>query len=78
MIPALRSERGVAFCIYELGVRHSPLEVTADFVYVRLHGPQAPYQGAYSREAIQACAACTVLPEYNTPVLPGLPPVGQV
>ena len=36
-----------AFCIYELGGRHSPEEVTADFVYVRLHGPAGPYRGLY-------------------------------
>ena len=27
-----------AFCIYELAGYHSPLNVTADFAYVRLHG----------------------------------------
>ena len=29
----------VAFCIYELDGYRSPMEVTADFVYIRLHGP---------------------------------------
>jgi uncharacterized protein YecE (DUF72 family) len=33
----------VAFCIFELNGRHSPLEITADWTYVRLHGP-----GSYS------------------------------
>ncbi len=38
-----------AFCIYELAGYHSPFEVTADFAYVRLHGPAAgKYQGSYS------------------------------
>ncbi|HEX3154448.1 MAG TPA: DUF72 domain-containing protein [Candidatus Angelobacter sp.] len=38
-----------AFCIYELAGYHSPLEITADFAYVRLHGPTAgKYQGSYS------------------------------
>ncbi|HZU33422.1 MAG TPA: DUF72 domain-containing protein, partial [Candidatus Angelobacter sp.] len=38
-----------AFCIYELAGYHSPLEITADFAYVRLHGPAAgKYQGSYS------------------------------
>ena len=27
-----------AFCIYELAGYHSPLTITADFAYVRLHG----------------------------------------
>ena len=26
----------------------SPKNITADFVYVRLHGPEEPYRGAYS------------------------------
>ncbi len=30
-----------AFCIYELAGYHSPCQVTADFAYVRLHGPAA-------------------------------------
>jgi uncharacterized protein YecE (DUF72 family) len=29
-----------AFCIYELAGYHSPLTVTTDFAYVRLHGPE--------------------------------------
>jgi len=38
-----------AFCIYELAGYHSPLEITADFAYVRLHGPTAgKYQGSYT------------------------------
>jgi len=38
-----------AFCIYELAGHHSPLTVTADFAYVRLHGPGfRKYQESYS------------------------------
>ncbi len=33
-----------AFCIYELEHHLSPMEVTADFVYIRLHGPGNKYQ----------------------------------
>lgn len=36
-----------AFCIYELAGHRSPEKVTADFVYVRLHGPGDKYQGKY-------------------------------
>lgn len=37
-----------AFCIYELAGYHSPLEITADWTYVRLHGPtRFKYQGSY-------------------------------
>lgn len=37
-----------AFCIYQLAGHISPIEVTADFVYIRLHGPKGKYQGNYS------------------------------
>lgn len=30
----------VSFCMFELGPLHSPFTVTADHVYVRLHGPR--------------------------------------
>jgi uncharacterized protein YecE (DUF72 family) len=43
-----------AFCIYELAGYHTPLEITADFSYVRLHGPAAgKYQGSYSEERLR-------------------------
>lgn len=48
----LLSDHGAAFCIYELGGFQSPLLVTADFVYLRLHGPQAAYQGNYGIQAL--------------------------
>lgn len=50
------AKHGVAFCIYELGGRVSPQEVTTDFVYLRLHGPQGPYQGHYSTEVLTGWA----------------------
>jgi len=37
-----------AYCIFELDCFTSPLEVTADFAYVRLHGPGGKYQGCYT------------------------------
>jgi uncharacterized protein YecE (DUF72 family) len=52
---ALRS-RGCAFCMYELDGHLSPLEVTADFVYIRLHGPGAKYQGSYNRTILKQWA----------------------
>ncbi len=46
-----------AFCIYELAGYHSPFDLTADFAYVRLHGPAAgKYQGSYSNERLQEWA----------------------
>jgi uncharacterized protein YecE (DUF72 family) len=46
-----------AFCIYELAGFHTALEVTADFAYVRLHGPgAAKYQGSYSEAQLAGWA----------------------
>jgi uncharacterized protein YecE (DUF72 family) len=43
----LRARRA-AFCIYDLARFESPHVITADWVYVRLHGPgPGPYQGSY-------------------------------
>ncbi|HEX8170538.1 MAG TPA: DUF72 domain-containing protein [Thermoanaerobaculia bacterium] len=47
-----------AFCIYELAGYHSPIELTADWTYIRLHGPTAfKYQGSYSDEQLAEWAA---------------------
>lgn len=46
-----------AFCIYHLMYHLSPLIITADFVYIRLHGPQEKYAGRYSIESLQRWAA---------------------
>ena len=48
----LLREYGAAFCIYELAGRVSPREVTADFVYIRLHGPGGAYQGRYDLQTL--------------------------
>ncbi len=46
-----------AFCIYELAGYHSPLHVTADFAYIRLHGPEmGKYQGSYSNQRLRTWA----------------------
>jgi uncharacterized protein YecE (DUF72 family) len=45
-----------AFCIYELAGFQSPIKLTADFAYVRLHGPLGPYQGRYGRKSLAAWA----------------------
>ncbi len=44
---ALR-RHNAAFCIYELSGFRTPDEITADWTYVRLHGPGGKYQGSYS------------------------------
>jgi uncharacterized protein YecE (DUF72 family) len=53
-ITKLLARFNAAFCIYELAGYHSPLTVTADFAYVRLHGPGVEkYQEAYSASRLR-------------------------
>jgi uncharacterized protein YecE (DUF72 family) len=49
-------QHNAAFCIYELNRFQSPELVTANFVYIRLHGPGGPYQGSYSTGTLRAWA----------------------
>jgi len=49
---ALLKKHNCAFCIYELNGHLSPKEVIADFVYLRLHGPDGSYQGSYSEQEL--------------------------
>jgi uncharacterized protein YecE (DUF72 family) len=53
---SLLREHGAAFCIYDLAGKTSPLEVTADLVYVRLHGPGDAYRGSYTTRALSTWA----------------------
>ncbi len=50
----LLEQHNVAFCLFELGGCMTPIEVTADFVYVRLHGPGNKYQGDYPTATLKA------------------------
>ncbi len=52
----LLADRGAAWCIFDLGGERSPVAVTAGFVYVRLHGPGAPYQGSYDGRTLSGWA----------------------
>jgi len=52
----LLQQYNCAFCIYELSGQLSPMEVTADWVYIRLHGPDGKYQGKYSTPALRKWA----------------------
>jgi uncharacterized protein YecE (DUF72 family) len=45
-----------AYCIFELDCFTSPLQVTADFAYVRLHGPGGKYQGCYTGATLRQWA----------------------
>ncbi len=52
----LLKDHNAAFCIYELAGTLAPKEVTADFVYIRLHGPDGKYQGNYSKKQLSGWA----------------------
>lgn len=45
-----------AFCIFEIDRFFSGIEITADFTYVRLHGPGGKYQGSYSDDTLREWA----------------------
>src|SRR5690606_3492951 len=50
-------EHNIAFCVYELGGYQSPVVVTANFVYIRLHGPESQkYKGKYSANQLKEWA----------------------
>jgi uncharacterized protein YecE (DUF72 family) len=53
----LLKKYNVSFCIYELEYHLSPLETTADFVYIRLHGPGKKYQGSYPDKTLRTWAS---------------------
>lgn len=51
------ARHNAAFCAYSLKGFESPRLATADFAYVRLHGPLAePYLGEYGAQALQGWA----------------------
>ena len=50
----LLRRHNVAFCIQDFRGKQSPREITADFTYVRMHGPgEMAYVGSYSDAALQ-------------------------
>lgn len=54
---AILRKYGAAISIYDFDGFQSPRIVTADFVYVRLHGPVGAYGGKYSRKALKNWAS---------------------
>lgn len=52
----LLERHGVALCAYDLFGWRSPVRVTADLVYVRLHGPEAAYGGDYDGRTLYGWA----------------------
>lgn len=45
-----------AFCIYDLAGFRAPVELTADFAYLRLHGPAGAYAGRYTKASLRSWA----------------------
>lgn len=60
-IHRLLEQYGSAYCIYELAGYQSPTIVTAEFVYIRLHGPGNKYEGSYDEPSLTTWAqrCCT-------------------
>lgn len=54
---ALLAEHGAALCLSDHHDAPAPFEVTADFVYLRGHGPGGRYQGRYPQATLKDWAA---------------------
>ena len=52
----LLAKHNAALCIFDLAGVQSPIEVTAEFTYIRLHGPGGKYQGSYDERTLRAWA----------------------
>jgi uncharacterized protein YecE (DUF72 family) len=50
------TEIGAAFCICDYEGTLSPKNITADFVYIKLHGPETPYKGSYTAAVLSSWA----------------------
>jgi len=52
----LLARHGIAFCLFDLAGKAAPLEMTADFAYVRLHGAIKAYHDRYPADVLRAWA----------------------
>ncbi len=52
----LLERHGAALCLFHMAGFQTPLQLTAPFVYLRLHGPAGPYQGSYSDDQLAVWA----------------------
>jgi uncharacterized protein YecE (DUF72 family) len=48
----LLKKHDVAFCIYEIDFKKSPILTTTDFIYIRLHGPGRAYNDPYDLDVL--------------------------
>jgi uncharacterized protein YecE (DUF72 family) len=53
----LLARHNAAFCIFDLEGQQTPIEITADFAYIRLHGPDGAYRGSYGQATLKSWAA---------------------
>jgi uncharacterized protein YecE (DUF72 family) len=53
----LLEQHHAAYCIFDLAGFQSPIEVTSDFTYIRLHGPGGKYQGSYTDRSLRQWAS---------------------
>ena len=53
----LLEKHHAAYCVFDLAGFQSPIEVTTDFTYIRLHGPGGKYQGSYTDHRLRQWAA---------------------
>ena len=53
---SLLRRHNAAYCAFHLAGFQSPVEITSDLVYIRLHGPGGKYQGSYDDAALTGWA----------------------
>jgi uncharacterized protein YecE (DUF72 family) len=56
-VTQLLREGSIAYCVFELDGYQSPLTITTDMAYVRLHGPAGKYAGSYDDPTLQLWAS---------------------
>ena len=52
----LLARHNIAFCVFDLDGKFSPVKNTADFAYLRLHGPAGAYAGKYDDRFLEEWA----------------------
>jgi uncharacterized protein YecE (DUF72 family) len=55
VLELLRKHRA-AYCPFHLAGYQSPVEITTDITYIRLHGPGGKYQGSYDEKTLKEWA----------------------
>ncbi|MDQ2711278.1 MAG: DUF72 domain-containing protein [Acidobacteriota bacterium] len=53
---SLLREYNTGYCVFDLAGYQTPIRLTSDFAYVRLHGPGGKYQGSYADDVLASWA----------------------